>query len=100
MPEADPENRLHRLAGGVQDPANVAHGLHGHLGVAGSVAEEEAVILRLVQRVVPRDDVDAGPALDEAPQLVHLEAAVDGADPGEAAGVHRVGFLCASRVQS
>ena len=55
--------------------------------------EEEAVVLGLVERVVPRNDVDAGAALHEAADLVDLEAAVHGAYAGETRGIHGVGSL-------
>ena len=97
MAEADSENGLHGLLAvrrrGLEDPADVVHCLDGHLGVSGSVAEEEAVVVGLVERMVPGDDVDAGAALHQAADLVDLEAAVHGADAGEPGGVHGVGPL-------
>ena len=91
--ETDPKYGLHAVARRLQDLSDVAHGLDGHLGVAGAVAQEEAVVLRLVERVVPGHDVDAGAALHEAADLVDLETAVHGAYAGEPRGVHGVGSL-------
>ena len=91
--EADPEDGLDGAAGGLQDPADVVHGLHSGLGVAGAVAEEEAVVVGLVERVVPGDDIDAGAPLHQTADLVDLEAAVHGADAGEPGGVHGIGIL-------
>ena len=49
---------------------------------AGAVADEQSVVVCVVvERAVPRDDVHAGTAFDQAADLVVLEAAVDGADP-------------------
>ena len=96
MAEADSENGLHGLLAarrGLDDPADVVHCLDGHLGVSGAVAEEEAVVFGLVERVVPGDDVDAGAPLHQAADLVDLEAAVHGADAGKPGGVHGVGLL-------
>ena len=55
--------------------------------------EEEAVVLGLVERVVPRNDVDAGAALHEAADLVDLEAAVNGAYARKTRWIHAVGSL-------
>ena len=93
MAETDPKHGLHAVARRLQDLSDVAHGLDGHLGVAGAVAQEEAVVLRLVEQVVPGHDVDAGTALHEAADLVDLETAVHGAYAGEPSGVHGVGSL-------
>ena len=93
MAETDPKYGLHAVARGFQDLADVAHSLDGRLGIAGAVAEEEAVVLGLVERMVPGNDVDAGAALHEAADLVDLEAAIHGADAGEPRGIHGVGFL-------
>ena len=93
MAEADPKYGLDAVAGRLQDLADVAYGLDGHLGVAGAVAQEETVVLGLVERVVPGHDVDAGAALHETADLVDLETAVHGAYAREPGGIHGVGFL-------
>ena len=49
--ETDPKYGLHAVARRLQDPAYVVHSLDGHLGVTGAVAEEQAVVLRLVARL-------------------------------------------------
>lgn len=58
-----------------------------------SIAEEETVILRRVQDVIPRHQRHLGPAFDQAADLVVFQPAIDGHDPHVAVRIKHARFL-------
>ncbi len=64
-----------------------------YLRIAGAVADEQPVEFFFQKVKIPGNQVYPGSPVEEAPQLVKLEAAVDGTDSGTALRIVRDGTL-------
>ena len=95
MTEANSKNRLDSLA--LEDLSDVVDRLGADLRISRSVAEEEAVIFVLIQWVIPRDDLDSGSSLHQAPNLIVFQSAVDGQNSGRSFGIDDLGLLRATK---
>ena len=81
MTEADTKDGLDVVCGRFDEILDVFDRFGAHDGIAGAVAQEQTVVLALVQLVIPGNEIDACTAIHQASDLVVFQTAVDSANP-------------------